>query len=196
MNIFWILAIYYSVQHFCIIREITQMLYAAHYVSGDPSLLPKGAYKLTHENHPVTKWVRASGANYLAALEKAEEVANEYHLRYGRHYACEPHLRWLAAHIPRDLEATRGREHLTVAPCVEGDGSPAWTPSSWDELKRAQTRIYCTTKRHIAMQMGYPPTGVKRCPLPRVVARQPKWAQYQIMASVRPEDRAKQPVSQ
>jgi hypothetical protein len=187
MNIFWVAAIYYSVKHFCIIREITQMLYAAHYVCGDPSLLPEGAYKLTHENHPVTKWVRGSGANYLAALEKAEEVANEYYLRYGRHYACEPHLRWLAAHVPSGLEATRGMEHLTVAPCLAGDGSPAWTPDSWAALKRAHVKIYCTIKRHIAIQMGNPSTGVRRISLPSKLEQDAKLVQYQIASSVQRE---------
>ena len=68
------------------------MLYTAWHVNG---VLPPGAplckssgkagYKKAHVNHPMTKWMRASKANYLFAVRLAAALAREFEYRYG-HY--------------------------------------------------------------------------------------------------------------
>ena len=90
------------------ILEIVQMLYTTWHVN---DVLPDTApickstgnpgYKKAHVNHPMTKWVRESIANYKFAMNLAAALALEFEYRYGHYHGCTKHVIWLASHIPK-----------------------------------------------------------------------------------------------
>lgn len=83
------------------ILELTQMLYAAHHLTNPDGLATApGAYKCTHKNHPMTKWVRESTGNYIFVTKLARELVKEFTHRYGKGHKCSMHLDWLSDNIP------------------------------------------------------------------------------------------------
>ena len=63
-------------------------------------------YKKTHWNHPCSKWVRQSLANYRWLAKLGSELLREYAHRFPskrRAHACTPHLEWLSVNHPRGL---------------------------------------------------------------------------------------------
>lgn len=59
--------------------EAMQLLYSTYYFTDS---VPENAYKLTHQNHPCSKWVRESLSNWLWLKELATELYKEYKFRY------------------------------------------------------------------------------------------------------------------
>ena len=49
----------------------------------DDDVINDRIYRLAHKNHPVTIWCRKSRANFVWALDLAEELHNEWRFRYG-----------------------------------------------------------------------------------------------------------------
>jgi hypothetical protein len=95
------------------ILESTQLLYSAHWIL-NPDLLPVGAYKKTHVNHPSAIWIRESLSNYLWLCSLAWYLCKEYQFRYGLHkvHKCETHILWLLEHPPIEIP----RIGLTMPP--------------------------------------------------------------------------------
>lgn len=73
------------------ILESAQMLCTAHHYYGNGDNVP---YRMTHVNHPSTKWVRESDEHYMWLYIHMLALGDEYKQRYGR-------------------------EHLTIAKCRE-----------------------------------------------------------------------------
>lgn len=70
MNIFWLSIIVNDCAKFhCdkhvikMILEYTQLLYSAHHIYGT-NFKCGNSYRLTHKNHPCSKWVRENKGNY------------------------------------------------------------------------------------------------------------------------------------
>jgi len=95
--------------------ETCQLLYTCHWmVDGTPNLhtapyrvgTDTRGYKKTHWNHPCSKWVRQSLANYRWLAKLGSELLREYAHRFPskrRPHACTPHLEWLSVNPPRGL---------------------------------------------------------------------------------------------
>jgi hypothetical protein len=67
-----------------ILLEAVQMLCSARrIVEPDDDVINERLYKMAHKNHPVTIWCRKSRANFVWALDLAEELHNEWRFRYG-----------------------------------------------------------------------------------------------------------------
>ena len=66
------------------------------------SVQPEGTapYKRSFYNHPCTKWVRASSANYDWLIEHARALCTEYTRRYGRVHKSEKVIDWCDANRP------------------------------------------------------------------------------------------------
>jgi len=62
--------------------EQAQMMSSTHRLLETPQA--PFVYKLTHANHPSTKWLRSSQAAYKWGLEYLEALFAEYRYRYGR----------------------------------------------------------------------------------------------------------------
>ena len=56
---------------------------ARRIVEPDDDVINERIYRLAHKNHPVTIWCRKSRANFVWALDLAEELHNEWRFRYG-----------------------------------------------------------------------------------------------------------------
>jgi hypothetical protein len=52
-------------------------------------------YKKTHENHPCSKWARASMGNYDWLLSHSKGLSNEYTRRYGKDHKTNCVIEWI-----------------------------------------------------------------------------------------------------
>lgn len=89
------------------IVESAQMLSTAHRVLGHEGFCESHKlYRATHVNHPCSKWVRASAANYYWVHSLFEGLLNEYNTRYGaggkRHACARLHIPLL--HLPDGMK--------------------------------------------------------------------------------------------
>ncbi len=59
-------------------------------------------YRPVHVNHPCTKWVRESKANYMWLCDLAFALAQEFRFRYPNSppHSCEEHVMWLKLNPP------------------------------------------------------------------------------------------------
>ena len=81
--------------------ETSQMLSTAHRLLETPQA--PFVYKVTHKNHPSTKWLRSSQLAYKWGLEHMEALFAEYSHRYGKiHKTQREKLHYLKI-IPQDL---------------------------------------------------------------------------------------------
>ena len=80
--------------------EYAQLLSAAHHLW---SCATSEMYKLTHKNHPATKWVAAHPAHYAWTYALACATWDEYRYRYGRDHASS-RLREVLKHPPATMQ--------------------------------------------------------------------------------------------
>lgn len=71
-----------------IILEISQMLSMAMSMSGSD----KAPYRVTHQNHPMSKFVRTTKGNYKWTCDHLEALLQEYTERYGKIHKCAQYL--------------------------------------------------------------------------------------------------------
>ena len=64
--------------------ETAQLLCSAVIVNGGVA-----PYRLTHKNHPSTKWATRNRANFMWLIEHGKALAKEYTFRYGKEHKCE-----------------------------------------------------------------------------------------------------------
>ena len=74
------------------ILETAQLLSAAHHLTGSEEDI---LYRLTHKNHPCTKWVIKSVNNYRWLVKLGLELCQEYTYRYGKTHKTQEKLEWL-----------------------------------------------------------------------------------------------------
>lgn len=82
--------------------ESTQMLYTAYHLTC-PELLKESQltpYKVVHQNHPCTKWVRENFSNFSWLLILAYEYCKEYTFRYNKVHSCQAHIIWMLQNLP------------------------------------------------------------------------------------------------
>lgn len=72
--------------------ESVQLLSAVFHLLGADT---DGCYKLTHKNHPCTKWAAASRANFCWLLEHSLGLLLEYKNRYGKTHASWKIRQWI-----------------------------------------------------------------------------------------------------
>jgi len=75
--------------------ESAQMCCTAHWCSGSSA-----PYKMTHKNHPSTKWVRESIHHYKWVVTHGLEICNEFEKRYNKVHKTKQVLEWLNDNIP------------------------------------------------------------------------------------------------
>jgi hypothetical protein len=85
--------------------ESTQLLYTVYHLN-QPELLLNSQltpYKITHKNHPCSKWIRENFSNFLWLLTLSWEYCKEYTYRYNKVHSCEKHILWMVHHLPTNL---------------------------------------------------------------------------------------------
>ena len=80
------------------IIELAQLLSAAHHHYN--SKFVGVVYKKTHYNHPCTKWVRTTSANYDWAYNHFVSLCDEYTKRYGKTHLTDLKLREVLSNNP------------------------------------------------------------------------------------------------
>ena len=82
------------------ILETAQMLSTAHRLLETPQA--DFVYKMTHSNHPSTKWLRSSQIAYKHGLQHLCALFDEYRHRYNKTHATERLLPYLSQ-VPEAL---------------------------------------------------------------------------------------------
>ena len=93
-------------KHICkMVIETTQILYTVYHMVNPELLLFSDytPYKITHKNHPCSKWARENYSNFLWLLTLAWEYCKEYTYRYGKIHSCQKHILWMVQNLPIDL---------------------------------------------------------------------------------------------
>ncbi len=81
--------------------ETAQMLSTAHRLSETPQA--PFVYKMTHANHPSTKWLRSSQIAYKWGLDHLQALFQEYTYRYGKVHKTEREKLEYLKVVPKDL---------------------------------------------------------------------------------------------
>jgi hypothetical protein len=84
-----------------LLLESAQLLCTTHRLCNTG--LPEFLYKLTHKNHPCTKWVRESIQNYLWLCKHALALCEEYTYRYGKVHKSQRIIEWCCDNVPSEL---------------------------------------------------------------------------------------------
>ena len=74
-------------------------------------------YKVTHKNHPCTRWVRESKDNYLWTLEHLKGLLREYTYRYNKRHksgALLPYLSQVLIYLTLDKQNHHRQCTMTV----------------------------------------------------------------------------------
>jgi hypothetical protein len=79
------------------ILETCQLLCTTHHITESTYIPP---YKMTHKNHPSTKWVRESQGNYNYLINLGKELCKEYTYRYGKIHKCQSYIEEMGDNIP------------------------------------------------------------------------------------------------
>jgi len=102
MNIFYLdedlkkCAEYHCDKHVVkMITEYNQLLSSVHWVNNS-----EAPYKLTHKNHPCSKWVQKSLSNYKYLVELNQYLCKEYTNRYCKIHKGEHILSILKSNLP------------------------------------------------------------------------------------------------
>ena len=83
------------------ILEAAQMLSTAHHILS-PETDNSALYKLTHQHHPVSVWVRENSANYQWTYQLLKALCEEFTLRRSKRHATARLLPLLCV-TPRDM---------------------------------------------------------------------------------------------
>lgn len=102
MNIFFLdydpkkCAQYHNDKHVVkMILETAQLLCGVHWMIGN-----NAPYKLSHKNHPCSKWVREDLNNYLWLCELGLELCEEYKYRYNKTHKTYQVILWCIDNKP------------------------------------------------------------------------------------------------
>ena len=150
MNIFYldptpsICAEYHCDKHVVkMILESAQMLCTSHRLNGrDDSIL----YKVTHQNHPSSKWARESTANYLWLYDLFSNLCAEYTHRYSRTHLTESKLHSILSRPPELADA----EFTEPPQCMPEQYHQEDTVEAYRQYYLAEkTSLLCWTHRDI-----------------------------------------------
>lgn len=130
------------------IRESMQMLSVAHFYYG---LDDDKFEKVTHKNHPCTKWVMASRDNYKWLVKHLTQLLIEYKTRHGNSHHKEELLR-LYENVPEGLPYSYGH-NMTVPPAVVSEDLKPQGTLTFNGVVDAYRQYYNRDKRHLHFWM-------------------------------------------
>jgi hypothetical protein len=134
------------------ILETTQLLCSTWHIVDPESIIYKPYYKLTHKNHPSTKWVRESIDNYKWLTELGKELCKEYTYRYGKIHKCEEYINNLAENIP-DLP--------NIGFTQPAQAMPATYKDPLDSVEAYRTYYFFDKNRMLNWKKRDPPEWIK-----------------------------------
>ena len=87
------------------ILEYSQLLCTAHRFLDEENVISQDLYRLTHVNHPCSKWVRQSAENYIWLYNLLIALHEEYTHRYKREHKSKRLIPYLAE-LPKNINKT------------------------------------------------------------------------------------------
>ena len=120
------------------IIESAQMLCATHWMRNS-----EAPYKLTHKNHPCSKWVRKSYGNYNWLLKHALAIAKEYEKRYERKHKTLEVLKWCKKNKPK-LKLRKRTKFVQAMPDKYKDKDPV---KAYREFYLKEKLRFCTWRK-------------------------------------------------
>lgn len=155
MNIFYLdhdptaCAQYHGDKHVVkMILETAQLLCSAHHLHHSPA---DNLYRLTHQNHPSARWVRAAKSHYDWTYRLFVALCQEYTHRYGKVHLTEQKLKETLAFCPITHDDTFSPPPLVMPDEFHRDTN---TP---DDVVHAYRQYYKTAKADLMVYTNRTP---------------------------------------
>lgn len=158
--------------------ETCQLLYTAHWVVAYPELkqhkspvalsraqkglsvpasmesapcssLGQIGYRPCHVLHPCAVWTRQTAGNYHWLSRLGLHLAEEYLYRFGKHHACEEHIRWLHEHRPALRPYPRRPFAIAMAEEYRISKNPIICYRHYYRTSKAERGLIRYTGRHV-----------------------------------------------
>ncbi|EGC35247.1 hypothetical protein DICPUDRAFT_92059 [Dictyostelium purpureum] len=138
-----------------LILEATQMLYSVWHLC-EPNeawktKAPSNYMKLTHKNHPLSKWVRTNNQTYDMVTEYCNSLLEEYTLRYGKIHSSKLHMDWLEKNYPSNLPKSND---LPLMPLCMPDTYKVTPSTKWSDVVDSYRAYYVGEKLHFCSYKG------------------------------------------
>lgn len=80
-------------------KHVVKMILETAQLLCSPFEPDSAPYRRTHFNHPCSKWVRESKANYLWLVQHGIALCSEYEFRYGKKHKSSAVIKWCLDNI-------------------------------------------------------------------------------------------------
>jgi len=117
--------------------EYAQILSSAHWMNNSSA-----PYKLTHKNHPCSKWVRSSLSNYRWLVKYALLLCKEYTYRYGKTHKTQAVVEWLKENEP----SLPNKRRTSFVKCMPDEYKVKSPIESYREYYRKEKREFAKWK--------------------------------------------------
>ncbi|KAM9958476.1 hypothetical protein ACTFIW_001348 [Dictyostelium discoideum] len=138
-----------------LILEATQLLYSTWHLmepSSDWKLKAPNPMKLTHTNHPLTKWVRTNNKTYDIVSDYCHSLLQEYTTRYGKIHSCKTHMDFLTNNYPSQLPTSMIQ--APIMPLCMPDIYKVTPTNSWSDVVSSYRNYYIGEKLHFSSYKG------------------------------------------
>lgn len=130
------------------ILESTQLLSTVAQLRGF-----EGPYKITHANHPCTKWIASHPANWAWLIKHASYMCYEYTSRYRKQHKCESLIEELESRSTTIWNGTDFKnhsdyytEHKPFAQCMPEQYKQSNAVEAYRAYYRGEKRSFATWK--------------------------------------------------
>ncbi|KAN0028767.1 hypothetical protein ACTFIV_010620 [Dictyostelium citrinum] len=138
-----------------LILEATQLLYSTWHLmepTSDWKLKAPNPMKLTHTNHPLTKWVRTNNKTYDIVSDYCHSLLQEYTTRYGKIHSCKAHMDFLTNNYPSQLPISMAQ--APIMPLCMPDIYKVIPTNSWSDVVSSYRNYYIGEKLHFSSYKG------------------------------------------
>ncbi|KAN0009358.1 hypothetical protein ACTFIU_006643 [Dictyostelium citrinum] len=138
-----------------LILEATQLLYSTWHLmepTSDWKLKAPNPMKLTHTNHPLTKWVRTNNKTYDIVSDYCHSLLQEYTTRYGKIHSCKTHMDFLTNNYPSQLPISMAQ--APIMPLCMPDIYKVIPTNSWSDVVSSYRNYYIGEKLHFSSYKG------------------------------------------
>tara|TARA_B100000131_G_scaffold168602_1_gene162983 strand:+ start:8074 stop:8625 length:552 start_codon:yes stop_codon:yes gene_type:complete len=120
------------------ILESCQMLSSALNILSDSNIAP---YKTTHANHPSSKWVRESSANFECLIEHTMALLDEYTSRFQKVHKCKAVLDKIIEIYSCNQDLFPSSEETSLPLCMPEEFKGPSTVESYRSFYSSKPRI-------------------------------------------------------
>lgn len=126
--------------------ESAQLLCSVHWIL-DSCLVNENFYRLTHRNHPCTKWASETSGNYKWLYYHFKGLCDEYQFRFGKTHMTDKKLRNYLSILPDKITIGDLTPFATVVPDQFKMGCPIDSYREYYRSKPNQFNMKWTKRR-------------------------------------------------